>query len=157
MSDGTPQNQSRRKGRWAVVLITAVAVIVTAVFVIEFAAASVSLSPDEETEIDARYTDSIEPMLADADTAQGETLVTETYECFACHVSAAGRTAPPYSEISDHAEAAGFDDIAQYIYLSIVHPAQHVVEGYAAAMPQNYGVRMSDEELAHVIAYLLAQ
>lgn len=157
MSDVTPQKTNSRRGRWAVVFIMIVAIVVTAVFVIEFAAASASLSPEQETEIDARYTDTIEPMLAQADTAQGETLVNETYECFACHVSAAGRTAPPYSEISEHAQAAGYDDVAQYIYLSIVYPAQHVVEGYAAAMPQNYGARMSDEELADAIAYLLTQ
>jgi hypothetical protein len=42
-----------------------------------------------------------------------------------------------------------------YICESITHPAAFVVENYAAAMPQDFGSRLSPGELGDIIAYLL--
>jgi len=45
----------------------------------------------------------------------------------------------------------------QYLLESIVSPGAHVVEGYAAGiMPANYGARITPQEAADMIAYLLS-
>ena len=44
---------------------------------------------------------------------------------------------------------------AQYLFESIVHPGAYLVESYANAMPGNYADRLSNEEIGHIIAYLL--
>jgi hypothetical protein len=42
-----------------------------------------------------------------------------------------------------------------YIYESIVFPGAFVVQGYNDVMPHDFGARMTEQELADVLAYLL--
>lgn len=45
---------------------------------------------------------------------------------------------------------------AAYIHHSIVAPNDYVVAGYPAGiMPQTYGETLNDEQLMHIVAYLL--
>ena len=44
-----------------------------------------------------------------------------------------------------------------YLYDSIVHPTDYIVEGYAPSMAQDFGQRLTQQELADIVAYLLEQ
>lgn len=88
------------------------------------------------------------------DSANGEVLFTEQ-ACIACHVE--GATGAP--TLADFAERAGTSvdgqSAREYTFYSITEPAQHIVEGYGNAMPNNYDSRMTSQEIADLIAYLL--
>lgn len=43
----------------------------------------------------------------------------------------------------------------QYLEISILHPEAHIVEGFADAMPKDFGKKLTGEELDSVIIYLL--
>ena len=46
----------------------------------------------------------------------------------------------------------------QYIVESVTRPGDYVVDGYSSGlMPTNFGVRMTDQQLADIVAYLLTQ
>ncbi len=48
------------------------------------------------------------------------------------------------------------EDAATYIYNSIVDPNSHLAEGYITGlMPQNFGERMSEEEINSLVEWLL--
>ncbi len=84
--------------------------------------------------------------------------------CSGCHQTG-GTTAPMtegtwtrWDEI--HSLEAQFEayTFAQYIAESIVHPDGYVVEGYMAGiMPNNFGERMTFQDIADIIAYLESQ
>ncbi|HLU10269.1 MAG TPA: cytochrome c [Oceanobacillus sp.] len=95
-------------------------------------------------------------LLANADPARGEALLT-TYSCVACHrTGAENGVAPSFVGIAERAaEERPPLSAAAYIYQSIIDPAAYLVEGYAASMPYNFGERISDEELGDIIGYLL--
>jgi cytochrome c2 len=44
----------------------------------------------------------------------------------------------------------------RYLYQSITNPSAYMVDGYPDIMPKNWGVIFSDEDLADLIAYLMA-
>ena len=44
-----------------------------------------------------------------------------------------------------------------YIHEAIVDPSAHVVEGYPDSMPQDYGEKLSEEELNTLVEFLLSQ
>jgi len=53
-------------------------------------------------------------------------------------------------------EVAG-QDAVEYLRNSILHPNDHVVEGYPAqVMPQNYGDFLTEDDINDLIAYLLS-
>lgn len=87
------------------------------------------------------------------DAANGEILFT-TQACIACHTEDA--TGAPYLE--GLVERAGTtvegQSAREYIFYSIVEPAQHIVEGYGNAMPNNYDENMTPAEIADLIEYL---
>lgn len=100
----------------------------------------------------------VDAMLANADPARGAALI-DTYTCVVCHVQgAANGIAPAFEGLGERAaqRVSGLSASA-YIYDSIVHPTDYLVEGYAPAMPQDFGTRMTPEELADVVVYLLQQ
>jgi cytochrome c2 len=45
----------------------------------------------------------------------------------------------------------------EYTYLSIVRPADHIVEGFSNVMYTEYQSKLSRQEIADLIAYLLLQ
>lgn len=93
--------------------------------------------------------------LEDASAAQGEALVVE-YACSVCHITGGGRVAPPFAGLADRAASRRPQLSArQYLLESIVQPGDYLVAGYANAMPGNFANRLSQAEIAHIIAYLL--
>ncbi len=92
--------------------------------------------------------------------APGRQLFTQ-YGCNACHVlsdaRAVGIIGPALNDIGARAGAIVAGQSAQeYVRLAIIKPNDHIVEGYAAnLMPQDYGLRMSDQDLAELVNYLL--
>ena len=85
--------------------------------------------------------------------------------CEACHSLSPNerRIGPSLSGMADRAaaraETSGPGVSAElYVYESIVNPDAHVVESYpAGVMPPNFRQRLSDQELADLIAYLMTQ
>ena len=56
--------------------------------------------------------------------------------------------------------APGFEGytVEQYIVESITRPGEYVVDGYSSGlMPVNFGVRMTDQQLADIVAFLMTQ
>lgn len=100
----------------------------------------------------------VDALLVNADPAHGEEL-TVTMGCAACHVQGAvNGIAPPFEGVGQRAaERIEGVSASAYLYDSIVHPTDYLVEGYAPSMAQDYGDRMTTDELADVVAYLLQQ
>ena len=86
-----------------------------------------------------------------------------TYACNACHAladaGAAGQIGPKLDGIGSRAGTAVAGQSAEeYLRTSILKPNAFGVSGYPAnVMPQDYGLRMSDTDLAALVAYMLAQ
>lgn len=89
------------------------------------------------------------------DIANGETLF-EAQNCSACHVEGASG-APQLEGLSERADTTVEGQSArEYVFYSVVEPSQHIVEGYGNAMPNRYDERMTPQEIADLIAYLLS-
>lgn len=150
--------ESKGLSRWPVILTFAVVIVFTVVFAIEFISASQPQTIDPESLSAESYMDVVAPLIAQGDAARGEELVTQSYECYVCHIQGAGQTAPGFDGIATRAAEMRPPLTAEaYLYESIVLPGVHVVEGYPNSMPANYGTRISDAEMADILAYLLAQ
>jgi cytochrome c2 len=85
------------------------------------------------------------------------------YMCSTCHYvdSAQSLIGPGLQNIGlrawTHIEDSGlpYESAAEYLYNSIIHPNEYIVEGYAAnIMPQNYGDILSQDDLYNLVAYL---
>jgi mono/diheme cytochrome c family protein len=104
------------------------------------------------------------------DAANGETLYFTTYVCNSCHgdpaVAGSNAVGPHLGEIG----TVGGDRIAglsatDYIYQSILHPNDFIAPICAndqpctepSSMPPNFGQRMTEQDMADVIEYLLQQ
>lgn len=79
-----------------------------------------------------------------------------TYACAGCHMNAA---VAPLTEEQWGAATSGArpypDEPLRYFVESIVHPNDYVVDGYPAnAMPQNFGERMTYQDMADILAYV---
>ncbi len=82
------------------------------------------------------------------------------YGCIGCHANAA--VAPLTAETWQAAQTVRLEDPAnagltpqQYLITSIVNPNAYVVPPYpAGVMPQNFGERMTHQDLADILAYL---
>ncbi len=81
-----------------------------------------------------------------------------TYGCFACHrIGVENNIAPAFVGIAGRAaERKPELSAAAYLYESILYPAAYTVEGYPSSMPQDYPTRISEDDLADLIAYLLS-
>jgi cytochrome c oxidase subunit 2 len=81
--------------------------------------------------------------------------------CDACHTlrdaKAAGTYGPNLDDIGAHADDHVPGQSAEdYLRLAITKPNDHVVEGYAAnIMPQDYGLRIPEQDLAELVRYLM--
>lgn len=90
---------------------------------------------------------------ADADI--GASLINE-YECYTCHVLGDGSQSPLFDGIANFAgERRPPLSAEQYLYEAIVFPDIHIVEDYTDSMPDDYDERLSEEQVGHIIAYLL--
>ena len=101
--------------------------------------------------------ESIAALLPAADVARGEQLVL-TNACIGCHnldpgIPMAGPTW--YNVAETAATRVEGETAATYLYNSIIHPNDYVVEGYApGVMLQTYG-DLPEQDLADLLAYLL--
>jgi mono/diheme cytochrome c family protein len=105
--------------------------------------------------------------LPEGNPARGEALA-NSQGCVACHIStptgpAWGATAsePAIAQrASTRFQQADYTGTAvtaeQYLFESIVLPNIHLVAGFAPIMPDNYGQTLTEQDLADLIAYLLA-
>ncbi len=106
--------------------------------------------------------------LPTGDTARGKTLAEGPLGCVNCHILAPvgpawmaqagqpgiGARAEARIKQPDYTGKAA--DATHYLLESIVQPNVYVVQGFQpGVMPQNFGQRMSAQDLADVIAYLL--
>lgn len=99
--------------------------------------------------------------LPPGDPARGAELFTQrisgTTACQACHALDAGKSTGP--SLHGYGTVAGTrvdgQDAATYTFTSIVRPAKHLVRGYSNVMPSDYADKLSHQEIADLIAYLL--
>ena len=93
----------------------------------------------------------------------GESLYDQEFGCTDCHRD--GASAPDTVGTSTRIQnerfaEPGFDGytVMQYIVESITRPGDYVVEGYSSGlMPVNFGVRMTDQQLADIVAFIMTQ
>ena len=95
--------------------------------------------------------------------ATGQLLYDAEFGCTDCHME--GGSAPPTGGTATRVrqerlampQFAGYS-VEQYIVESIVRSGDFVVEGYSSGlMPANFGARMTDQQLADIVSYLLTQ
>lgn len=89
------------------------------------------------------------------DIINGELLFT-TQACFACHMVEEATATPFLDGLGERAGSIVEGQSArEYIFYSIVEPAQHIAEGFGNVMPNNYDENMTAPEIADLIEYLL--
>ena len=106
--------------------------------------------------------------LPEGDPQNGEVLA-QSFACTTCHIDAptgpywpASDTEPAIGERSetrtaqsDYTGQAG--TAKEYLFEAIVNPGTYLVTGFAdGVMPNNYGSTLTEQDLADIIAYLLA-
>jgi cytochrome c551/c552 len=113
-----------------------------------------------EEQIYAGLPEDVTAALASADVARAEQIALVN-ACTGCHsldpnVALAG---PTWYQVAD--AAAGRvpgESPALYVYESIMNPSKFIVAGFQdGVMPKDFAERLSTQELADLIAYLLAQ
>lgn len=81
--------------------------------------------------------------------------------CHACHALEGDRriVGPALAGVGERAGTARADyTAAMYLYESIVAPDAQVAAGFpAGVMPGNFGARLSEQELADLVAFLLTR
>jgi cytochrome c2 len=116
---------------------------------------------EETVAVDERYAglpDNILAALENADPERGAQL-TQQSACIACHNLDPSVTQPGpswHNLAVTAAERVPDQSAALYLYTSIVHPNDFIVEGYPSGlMVPTFGETLSDQDLADLIAYLL--
>jgi cytochrome c oxidase subunit 2 len=112
----------------------------------------------EERAADLAGTD-VDAELPMGDAANGENLFYETYNCDSCHsFDGTVLVGPTLQGIGDRAgETLDEYDAETYLVESILLPCEYVVSGFQCVMPEDYGERMTKQDLADIIAYLLEE
>lgn len=112
----------------------------------------------------AAPSDPIARLIAVRDAANGEMLFNEFFAqtgfaCSTCHqVAAPGQLiGPSMYGIKNIAGARVEGEVAErYLYNSIMHPNDYVVEGFVeGVMPQTWGEVLTETEIYDIIAYLM--
>jgi nitric oxide reductase subunit C len=125
-------------------------------------AAAPELPPGEAVGTDISQT------LPAGDEANGKVLAEGTLGCAACHTLSTvgpawagdGTTPGIGTRAAARIDEAGYSGAAtsaeQYLLESIVEPNAHLVPGYeTVAMPGNFGARLTPQDAADLIAYML--
>jgi hypothetical protein len=142
-----------------VYIALAILIVVAGFFIVEFIAASLEPTdglPAESAAADS-YRERVTALLADADPANGDALLTR-YGCVACHRNASVESgiAPAFVGLAARAaERRPPMPADAYIYESITRPGVFIVEDYANSMIQNYARQIPDDDLGDIIAFLL--
>lgn len=150
---------TRAGARWPVYLVLVMLLVIAGIFLVLFIQSSEPVTSDQpaETLTSSTYLDVVEPLLANANPENGDTLLV-AYDCAACHrAGAANGIAPSFEGLAERAaDQRPPLRAAAYIYESIIYPYAFEVGGFGGVMPHDYAVRLSDEELGDIIAYLLS-
>ena len=94
-------------------------------------------------------------LLAMGNAVDGQSVINQ-YGCHVCHSAQVAGVGPSWVGIAARASTRKPPmAAADYLYELITEPSAYVVPGYQNVMPGDFGERMSDLELADVIAYLL--
>jgi mono/diheme cytochrome c family protein len=79
--------------------------------------------------------------------------------CSTCHSLEAGddrATGPAMAGIAGRAGSREEgEDAREYMLNSIIAPGKHIVDGYSNTMPSSYAEKLSHEQIADVIAFLM--
>lgn len=125
----------------------------------EDGAADVAEVEESESTSDGMMGQDLEMELPEGDAANGEVLFKGELGCFGCHLPpGAPDIAPDMNGISSRAgERVEGLSTEEYIRESIQVPCSFVAEAdtYTCLMPQDYGDRLTPQDLADLIAYLL--
>lgn len=99
------------------------------------------------------------------DAARGEALFmgTEpapdgsTLGCSGCHTLDGSVVVGPSMQGISERVPDGYDSLEAFIHESITNPGAYLREGFADAMPKTFGVRLDDQSLADLIAFVSGQ
>ena len=95
----------------------------------------------------------------EGDAARGEQLFNQTIEsmppCSACHIpgSAASPDLVGYGAVAG--ERVPGESAHEYTFYSITEPGRYIVPGFGNAMYDRYGERLTAQQIADLIAYML--
>ncbi len=150
------QKKARSKQSQAAVILTiALFAVVAFVFVIAFIVTSAAAATVPSPANSQSYAAEAAAALEGSSAATGEALVADQ-NCIACHALGNGALAPLFAGIADRAaERRRPLSAEQYLYEAIMYPGAYVLEAYANSMPNDYDDRLSQQEIGHIIAYLL--
>lgn len=101
--------------------------------------------------------------LPPGDAERGALIFTQMHDgapaCSTCHMlEGRGGAGPSLAGFGAAAGARVRGQSAQeYAYTSIVRPARHIVQGYSNIMYNSYDEKLSAQQIADLIAFLLAQ
>ncbi|RPI32745.1 MAG: hypothetical protein EHM70_08145 [Chloroflexota bacterium] len=137
-----------------------------AAFIMNWQATAGQVTTSTETTPVAGVGTDITIALPEGDATQGETLA-NGQGCVACHITTA--TGPAWQPSGDQPGIADRSTLRleqpdytgtattpeQYLFESIVDPHVYLVEGYTTVMPNIYGEKLSAQDTADLIAYLL--
>jgi len=152
----TPSPTPKPRIGLPVIVAGTILIVVVALFLAEFIASSATPQIPAEPVSAESYAERIATLLANADAANGDALLTQ-YTCVACHRLAGAAVAPPFVGIAARAaERRPPMPAAAYLYESIINPSVYIVEGYADAMAQDYAQIIPDGDMGDILAYLLS-
>lgn len=105
--------------------------------------------------------------LPEGDAELGEQLVNSSLGCSACHILApvgplwaaegerAGLGVRAATILADPLYSGSASSAEQYLFESVVLPNAHTIEAFQQVMPLTYGDRITPQEMADLIAYML--
>lgn len=135
--------------------VAAIALLALAAFVAVLVALLSNSRPGSGGIKAESYAEEVAAALTNADSQIGGDLIYEL-ECNLCHLRGDGSMSPLFYGLADlAAERRPPLSAEQYLYEAILYPAVHLVAGYSNSMPNNYQDRLSQQDVGHMIAYLL--
>ena len=149
-------NKKTSKQSQATVILTIGLLVVFAfIFLIVFVISNTSTGNVSVAITEDTYREEVAVALENADPSIGEALI-EEHTCNVCNVLGNGTVAPLFVGIANRADEIRLPlGAEQYLYESIVHPGVFVLDGYTNSMPNNYADLMTEQEVGHIIAYLM--
>lgn len=148
--------QNKSKANRLPIYITAVLLVVILVafgFVLASVPSESSNDDDQPVTADS-YRERVDSLLAIGQAENAEAALVK-YTCTACH-RGENSIGPLFVGLAERAATRRPPMPADaYIYESIIHPGAYVVEGYQNVMLPDIGDRISDQELADILVYLL--
>lgn len=147
--------QTSKPNRLPIYITAALIIVILVAFGIVLASVPSHTDSDDDQPVSAEsYRAEVDALLAIGQPENAEAALVK-YTCTACHrgESAIG---PLFVGLAERAATRRPPMPADaYIYESIIHPGVYIVEGYQNVMLPDIGDRISQQELADVLTYLL--